>query len=93
MSASVCAIPARAFGDFNRRWADLNRTPRRQRLVKHLVECGTRPVLEALIAVDKGQDLDEVLEDFARLQPETYEAVGADTLPIDRLVVVKGKAS
>ena len=59
------------------------RTARQQHLAKHLHRCGPRPVLEALIAVDRGQGLDAVLEDFARLQPETYQAVGADTLPID----------
>jgi hypothetical protein len=81
----------RTFGDFTARWRDLNRTPRRQRLVKHLVECGERPVLEALLAVDSGQDLDQVLEDFAKIQPEVYEAVGADALPIDEVTVVAGR--
>jgi hypothetical protein len=31
-----------------------------------------------------------VLEDFARLQPDFYEAIGADVLPIDELGVVNG---
>jgi len=38
-------------------------------------------VLEALIAVEAGQDLDFVLADFARLAPEAYASVGADRLP------------
>jgi hypothetical protein len=42
------------------------------------------------LAVEAGQPLDMVLEDFARLPPETYKAVGADMLPIDELVVVAG---
>jgi hypothetical protein len=93
MHASVVAIPGRiapTFGDFNRSWAELTRTPRRQRLVRHLVECGERPVLEALLAVAAGDQLDVVLEDFARLKPETYRAVGADALPIDSVTVVRG---
>jgi hypothetical protein len=52
-------------------------------LVRHLVKCGPRPVLEALIQIEAGDALDEVLENFARLQPEVYAAVGADVLPID----------
>jgi hypothetical protein len=80
----------RTFGDFNAIWRDLNRTPRPQRLVKRLIECGERPVLEALLAVDAGQDLDVVLEEFCRLSPETYQAVGADALPIDEATVIAG---
>jgi hypothetical protein len=33
-----------------------------------------------------------VLEDFARLQPEIYHAIGADLLPIDELILVDGGA-
>ncbi len=47
-------------------------------------------MLEALLAVDSGQDLDVVLEDFARLQPDIYAAVGADTLPIDEVAIIGG---
>jgi hypothetical protein len=42
------------------------------------------------LAVEAGQSLDVVLEDFARLQPEIYEAVGADMLPIDEVIMVDG---
>lgn len=73
----------RTFGDFNDLWRDLNRTPRRQRLVKHLIECGPRPVLEALLQTEAGTPLDEVLEQYAKLQPELFEMLGADTLPVD----------
>jgi hypothetical protein len=65
------------------------RSSRRQRLARHLHRCGERPMFEALLAVEAGQPLDMVLEDFARLQPEVYEAVGADLLPIDVLTVVE----
>jgi hypothetical protein len=93
MSASVVAVPGRTvatFGDFNRSWAELTRTPSRQHLVRHLVECGTRPVLEALLAVAGGDELDAVLEDFARLRPETCRAIGANVLPIDSVTIVRG---
>ena len=66
------------------------RNPRRQRLAAHLHRCGPRPVLEALLAVQEGQDLDVILEDFARLAAEIYDALGADVLPIDRLLLVDG---
>jgi hypothetical protein len=46
--------------------------------------------MEALLAVQSGQDLDQVLEDFCRLAPETYEAIGADLLSIDELTVIDG---
>jgi hypothetical protein len=62
---------------------------RRQYLVAHLCDCGPRPVLEALIAVDAGTPLHEVLEDFGRLPPALYRAMGADVLPIHRFVVVR----
>jgi hypothetical protein len=67
-----------------------DRSPRRQRLVRRLVRCGERPVLEALIQTEAGTPLDTVLEAFCSLQPEDYAAVGADVLPIDRLKVVNG---
>jgi hypothetical protein len=66
------------------------RNARRQRLAAHLYRCGPRPVLEALLAVESGRALDQVLEGFARLQPEIYHAVGADVLPIDQLVLLDG---
>jgi len=55
----------------------------RQRMAAHLYAAGPRPVLEALIAVASGQDLDAVLADFARLPASIYHAMGADELPID----------
>jgi hypothetical protein len=57
------------------------RNVRRQYLTSHLCKCGPRCVLEALIAVEAGQDLDFVLADFARLAPQTYRSIGADRLP------------
>ena len=43
---------------------DNKRSVRRQYLSKRLHAAGSRPVLEALIAVDRGQPLDDVLEEL-----------------------------
>jgi hypothetical protein len=61
---------------------------RRVHLARHLCACGPRPVLEALIAVESGESLDEVLADFGRLSPELYRATGADEFP--HFHIVKG---
>jgi hypothetical protein len=50
----------------------------RQRLVAHLVAAGARPVLEALLELERGANLDEVLARFARVPVATYRALGAD---------------
>ena len=50
------------------------RSARRQRQARHLHRCGPRCILEALLAVDRGDSLDAVLADFERLPPETYHA-------------------
>jgi hypothetical protein len=62
------------------------RNVKRQQQVAHIYAAGPRPVLEALIAVEAGQDLDEVLADFARVPVSTYHMLGANELPIDRRV-------
>lgn len=68
------------------------RSAKRRRLAAHLYRCGRRPVLEALIAVDRGQPLDEVLTDFARIPAEVYKAVGADILDTgSSLFVIDGR--
>ena len=67
------------------------RNSKRQRLVAHLHDAGPRPVLEALISVAHGNDLDQVLADFGRVAVAAYRAVGASELPISKpLAVVKG---
>ena len=58
---------------------DSNRSVRRQYLSKRLHAAGPRPVLEALLAVDRGQPLDDVLEDFARVPSNFYRIVGASS--------------
>jgi hypothetical protein len=65
------------------------RNKRRQRLAAHLHECGSRPVLEALLDVAGGRDLDETLEDFARVPVNIYSALGADEFP-NPFCIVKG---
>ena len=47
-------------------------------------------MLEALLAVAAGQDLDFVLEDFARIPVSIYLEVGADLLPIDEIALLDG---
>ena len=58
---------------------DDKRNARRRRLSKLLHEAGPRPVHEALIAVENGQLLDDVLEDFARIPSSVYRIVGASS--------------
>ena len=69
---------------------DISRDPRRQRLVAHLHASGPLPVLECLLAVASGQDLDHALEDFERNPADVYRAIGADLLSLDEVAAVKG---
>ena len=62
------------------------RSHNRQRQVAHLYAAGARPSLEALLAVAACGDLDEVLADIARLPVSIYHAMGANELPIDRVL-------
>lgn len=72
---------------------NIERSPRRQYLARHLTDCGPRPVLEALLAVRRGYQLDAVLEGFGRLPVDLFRALGADALPIDRLCVIAGAST
>ena len=54
---------------------------RRQRAVVQLHRLGPRATLEALIAVAAGGELDDVLADFARLDPDIVHALGGDRWP------------
>jgi hypothetical protein len=47
-------------------------------------------VFEALLQTEAGTPLYEVLQSYAKLQPEIFGALGADVLPIDDLAVVDG---
>ena len=65
------------------------RSARRQRLVAHLHAAGPRPCMEALLEGAAGGNLDDVLEAYRRIPVSIYHAIGADTLPIDRLTIIK----
>jgi hypothetical protein len=75
------------------KFSNSTRSPRRQYLARHLHRCGPRPVLEALLAVAAGADLDATLADFGRLPTELYQALGADILPIDEITIIEGERS
>jgi hypothetical protein len=66
------------------------RTPRRQYLVRHLHRAGARPVLEAMLEISGGHDLDQVLERYGKIPVEVYCAIGASMLPIDTVSVIDG---
>jgi hypothetical protein len=66
------------------------RTPRRQHLVRHLHRAGARPVLEAMLEVSTGRDLDQVLERYGKIPLEVYRALGASMLPIDAVSIING---
>jgi hypothetical protein len=63
------------------------RTARRQRLCKHLHAAGPRPVLEALLAVDSGQPLDDVLEAYVRIPSSFFHILGASSFARIRAVI------
>jgi hypothetical protein len=78
--------------DRRTRWERDRRDPRnirRVRLARHLHAAGPRPVLEALLDVADGRDLDETLQDFGRVSVETYRSVDADDFPPLKMKVVK----
>jgi hypothetical protein len=61
---------------------DNKRFPRRQHLIAHLYAAGPRPVLEAMLELEAGKDLDDVLAAYGRIPVATYHALGANRLPI-----------
>ena len=65
------------------------RTARRQRLCKHLHAAGSRPVMQALLAVDGGQPLDEVLEGFARIPSSFFSILGASSFARIRAIFTR----
>src|SRR5262249_30302830 len=66
------------------------RNPRRQRLARQLHDAGPRPVLEALIEVAAGVELDLVLNRYARIPVEIYHALGANRLAVDEVELIDG---
>jgi hypothetical protein len=67
---------------------DARRSARRIHLARHLHRAGPRPTLEALIAVEQGQPLDDVLAEFGRVPVRAYHEVGASEFPA--LTVIDG---
>ena len=63
---------------------DTLRTKERQHWVKLLHEAGPRAVLECLLYVSYGYDLDDTLKEFARVPATTYQYISASDLPIRR---------
>jgi hypothetical protein len=47
-------------------------------------------MFEALLAVEFGQSIDDVLEEFGRIPVHVYHAVGAADLQVDRPVEIHG---
>jgi hypothetical protein len=68
---------------------DNKRSVRRQHLCRRLHTAGSRPVLEALIAVESGQPLDDVLEDFARVPSSFYSILGASSFARIRAIFTR----
>jgi hypothetical protein len=50
-------------------------------------------VFEAMLELEQGHNLDDVLTSFARITPEIYAAVDADRLPIQRVAIIEGGIS
>jgi hypothetical protein len=67
------------------------RSARRQHLVHHLHAAGPRPVLEALLEVAAGQDLEAVLQRYQRIPVRIDLGLGTDVLPIDVITVIDGR--
>lgn len=71
----------------------IDRDHHRQRRAVHLHDLGPRAVLEALLELEQGRDLDEVLADYGRLDFRVVRAVGADRMPPMPLFLVAGEAA
>jgi len=60
-----------------------------QRAAERLHALGARAVLEAMIEVARGSNLDAVLENYARLDPAVVRELGADRFPVSIFAVPK----
>lgn len=65
----------------------------RQRLARHLHELGPRAVLEAMLDLERGASLDDVLADYGRLDAHIVRALGADRMPPMPLLLVAGDSA
>jgi hypothetical protein len=64
--------------------ANTRRRDRRQALCRHLTIAGPRPVYEAMLELDAGVDLDNVLERYGRIPVSIYHRLGASEFGGDR---------
>ena len=62
----------------------------RQRAAERLHRLGPRPLLEALIEVASGGDLDATLVRYGRLDPAAVRAVGGHRFPPPPISAVRG---
>lgn len=65
-------------------------SPRREHLARHLHSLGPQPMFLALLQVDAGHNLDEVLEEFRRVDPGLCRAMSADRFPPRPVYAVGG---
>lgn len=64
-------------------------SPRRQHLARHLHELGPRAVFLALLDVEAGRPLDDVIESFGRVHPSLSRWAGGDRFPPQPLAPVR----
>lgn len=62
----------------------------RRRGVAHLVELGERAVLEAMIDVERGRSVDDVLADFERIDAAAVSTASGRQFPPLPLYIVGG---
>jgi hypothetical protein len=67
-----------------------DRTPRRQRGVRHIVECGERIVFEFGWLVAHGMSFDDALEFLGAFDPADCRAADIADFPIGQLKIVNG---
>ena len=65
------------------------RSVRRQYLSKRLHAAGSRPVLEALIDVEAGKPLDDVLEGYALIPSSFFSILGASSFARIRAIITR----
>ncbi len=61
---------------------------RRQRAARHLHDLGPRPILEALLEVESGNGLDDVLARYSRLPVDVVRVLGGNEFAPDLLAAV-----
>lgn len=61
---------------------------RRQRAARHLHDLGPRPILEALLEIEGGNGLDDVLARYSRLPVDVVRALDGDDFAPDLLAAV-----